>query len=177
MISSGVVPCGCVFSSGPSWARAEGTTSAQARQATSNRKIVPDAGFILSILSDKGCHAGVAWNAAELRPEYTPRPIPGPASTAATLPPTPLRSVRPEGRVLQFCHSLGCLRRKEVAARSSFQSDKGFKVSDSHERLVGSPLSYFVILSEAKACALCRQWRRCRRNAEVLRPQKALASG
>jgi hypothetical protein len=29
-------------------------------------------------------------------------------STAATLPPAPLRSARSEDRVLQFCHSLGC---------------------------------------------------------------------
>ena len=36
------------------------------------------------------------------------------ADTAATPPPTPLRSVRPEGRVLQFCHSFGCLLEKEV---------------------------------------------------------------
>jgi len=33
---------------------------------------------------------------------------------------TPLRSVRPEGRVLQFCHSLGCLAPQEVAARDKW---------------------------------------------------------
>jgi len=39
--------------------------------------------------------------------------------TAATLPPTPLRSARPEGRVLQFCHVIGCGRRWRVAGARS----------------------------------------------------------
>jgi hypothetical protein len=44
--------------------------------------------------------------------------------TAATLPPTPLRSARPEGRALQFCHSLGCLSGKGVAVEKN-----GFRCS------------------------------------------------
>src|SRR3979490_22423 len=43
--------------------------------------------------------------------------------TAATLPPAPLRSARSEGRVLQFCRSLGCLISTGVAVnRNGFET-------------------------------------------------------
>jgi hypothetical protein len=53
IISSGVVPCGAVFSSGPSWASAGKAPSAPARNAKKSTK-VPYADFILFSLSDKG---------------------------------------------------------------------------------------------------------------------------
>src|SRR5579859_2387925 len=95
MISSGVVSLGGMFSRGPSWEKAATTVSPQTSSARRMRQRQNT--FIAIVyrnLIGKGC---------------TPSLNEIGQKTAATLPSTPLRSVRPKGRVLQFCRLVGCL--------------------------------------------------------------------
>src|SRR5205807_1421057 len=109
MISSGVVPFGGVFSRGPSCARAGNTTITKRNR---EKRAERSDSFIFSSLSElarrwrRDVACDFFLNAPKERQQATSLQRVG---TAATLPPTPLRSARPESRVLQFCHPFGCL--------------------------------------------------------------------
>jgi len=50
-------------------------------------------------------------------------------ATAAAHPPASLRSAKPEGSALQFCHVIGCGERGRVAGKGRVSKWKSFKVS------------------------------------------------
>src|ERR1700689_2717225 len=108
MIWSGVEPCGGALSSGPSWACAGRTASPQTSavkvntvRQNSRRRGTDVMGLVYR-------------NPSEARKRLR-RPC----------PPVPLRSVRPEGRALQFCHLIGCDRRTEVAVSWQLKESVG----------------------------------------------------
>src|SRR5216684_968160 len=109
MISSGVESLGGIFSSGPSWATAGRPTSEQAANMR-HKKVLQNNRFIILVYRNttrmvrtpalQRLRVYARRHKAETSLQNRP--------TAATLPPAPLRSARSEGRVLQFCRSLGC---------------------------------------------------------------------
>src|SRR5258708_34020224 len=113
MISSTVIPLGGDVSSGPSCAEAGRAANMQPRSMTTKSVMGEEAmrndNFILLVYRNMVRKAG--------------------RQTAARLPPTPLRSAKPEDRALQFCRYLRCETRLGVAVeeigndpqRSAFQ--------------------------------------------------------
>jgi hypothetical protein len=116
MISSTVVSFGGVFSSGPSWARAGKAVSVRAR--SEKRSAIPrNDGFIglvyrnCEAVAEASLSAPLHAGGRELKATFRRRSEPRRPS-----PSTPLRSVRPKGKTLQFCHFIGCEMCKGVAA-------------------------------------------------------------
>src|SRR5260370_28835974 len=113
MISSTVIPLGCDVSSSPSCAKAGRAAAMQPRNMAIKSVLGDEAmrnvNFILLVYRNMIRKAG--------------------RQTAARLPPTPLRSAKPEDRALQFCRYLRCQTRIGVAVeeishprqRSAFQ--------------------------------------------------------
>src|SRR5258708_38848727 len=99
MISSTVIPLGGDVSSGPSCAEAGRAANMQPRSMTTKSVMGEEAmrndNFILLVYRNMVRKAG--------------------RQTAARLPPTPLRSAKPEDRALQFCRYLRCETRIGVA--------------------------------------------------------------
>src|SRR6267143_7204226 len=101
MISSTVIALGGDVSSGPSCAEAGRTANLQPRS--------------MAIKSVMGDHAMRNVNFILLVYRNMVRKVG--RQTAARLPPTPLRSAKPEDRALQFCRYLRCQTRIGVAVK------------------------------------------------------------
>src|SRR4029077_2238813 len=101
MISSTVIPLGGDVSSGPSCAEAGRAFNMQPRSMTIKSvrgdEAIRNDNFMLLVYRNMVRKAG--------------------RQTAARLPPTPLRSAKPEDRALQFCRYLRCQTRIGVAAQ------------------------------------------------------------
>src|ERR1700674_3961355 len=105
MISSTVIPLSAVVSSGPSCAEAGRGANVQPRSMTIKSvrgdEAIRNHNFILLVYRNMVRKAG--------------------RQTAARLPPTPLRSAKPEDRALQFCNYLRCQTRIGVAVEENRQ--------------------------------------------------------
>src|ERR1700730_10581999 len=102
MISSTVIPLGGDVSSGPSCAEAGRAADMQPRSMATKSVIgLRNDNFILLVYRNMARKAG--------------------RQTAARLPPTPLRSAKPEDRALQFCRYLRCETRTGVAVKENRQ--------------------------------------------------------
>src|SRR6266478_9455681 len=103
MISSTVIPLGGDVSSGPSCAEAGRAANVQPRSMTIKSvrgdEAMRNDNFILLVYRNMVRKAG--------------------RQTAARLPPTPLRSAKPEDRALQFCRYLRCQTRIGVAVEEN----------------------------------------------------------
>src|ERR1700680_489596 len=109
MISSTVIPLGGDVSSGPSCAEAGRGANIEPRSMTIKSVMGDEAmrndNFILLVYRNMVRKAG--------------------RQTAARLPPTPLRSAKPEDRALQFCRYLRCETRIGVAVEENQQGPAG----------------------------------------------------
>src|ERR1700682_4001767 len=113
MISSTVIPLGGDVSSGPSCAEAGGAANLQPRSMA-----------IKSVMGDKGLR-----NDNFILLVYRNMVRKAGRQTAARLPPTPLRSAKPEDRALQFCRYLRCETRIGVAVEENQQRRAGLGIS------------------------------------------------
>src|ERR1700736_6774320 len=113
MISSTVIPLGGDVSSGPSCAEAGGAAKVQPRSMA-----------IKSAMGDKGLR-----NDNFILLVYRNMVRKAGRQTAARLPPTPLRSAKPEDRALQFCRYLRCQTRTGVAVEENRQRPPGLGIS------------------------------------------------
>src|SRR6202521_4159200 len=113
MISSTVIPLSAVVSSGPSCAEAGRGANVQPRSMTIKSvrgdEAIRNHNFILLVYRNMVRKAG--------------------RQTAARLPPTPLRSAKPEDRALQFCNYLRCQTRIGVAVEENQQPPAALGVS------------------------------------------------
>src|ERR1700730_8018418 len=110
MISSTVIPLGGDVSSGPSCAEAGRAADMQPRSMATKSVIgLRNDNFILLVYRNMARKAG--------------------RQTAARLPPTPLRSAKPEDRALQFCRYLRCETRRGGAVEENQQRRAGLGIS------------------------------------------------
>src|ERR1700736_4971217 len=112
MISSTVTPLGGDVSSGPSCAEAGRAANMQPRsmaKSVMGEEAIRNDNFILLVYRNMVRMAG--------------------RQTAARLPPTPLRSAKPEDRALQFCRYLRCETRIGVAVEENQQRRAGLGIS------------------------------------------------
>src|SRR5258708_7432506 len=113
MISSTVIPLGGDVSSSPSCAKAGRAAATQPRNMAIKSVLGDEAmrnvNFILLVYRNMVRKAG--------------------RQTAARLPPTPLRSAKPEDRALQFCRYLRCQTRVGVAVEENQQRTAALGIS------------------------------------------------
>src|SRR5258707_7038667 len=113
MISSTVIPLGGDVSSSPSCAKAGRAAATQPRNMAIKSVLGDEAmrnvNFILLVYRNMVRKAG--------------------RQTAARLPPTPLRSAKPEDRALQFCRYLRCQTRIGVAVEENQPSPSALGIS------------------------------------------------
>src|SRR6266853_4679488 len=113
MISSTVIPLGGDVSSGPSCAEAGRAANLQPRsmaiKSVMGDQAMRNDHFILLVYRNMVRKAG--------------------RQTAARLPPTPLRSAKPEDRALQFCRYLRCQVRIGVAVEENQPSPAAVGIS------------------------------------------------
>src|ERR1700731_466630 len=113
MISSTVIPLGGDVSSSPSCAEAGRAANVQPRSTTIKSvrgdQAMRNDNFILLVYRNMVRKAG--------------------RQTAARLPPTPLRSAKPEDRALQFCRYLRCQTRIGVAVEENQQGPAALAIS------------------------------------------------
>src|ERR1700730_17981935 len=113
MISSTVIPLGGDVSSGPSCAVAGRAANMKPRsraiKSVMGAEAMRNDNFILLVYRNMVRKAG--------------------RQTAARLPPTPLRSAKPEDRALQFCRYLRCQTRVGVAVEENQQRPAALAIS------------------------------------------------
>src|SRR6266851_8778323 len=113
MISSTVIALGGDVSSGPSCAEAGRAANLQPRhmaiKSVMGDEAMRNVNFILLVYRNMVRKAG--------------------RQTAARLPPTPLRSAKPEDRALQFCRYLRCQTRIGVAVEENQQPRAALAIS------------------------------------------------